>query len=385
MSGSTPELALKTAVDADDTADYLTISLATSLTTLDALFNSATGHTHVGAHQGGPVAPAAGSITSGMIADGTIATADLANAAVTNAKLASDVGRANLLTNGSFDLWARGAGPYTASGAYFADRWTTSIVGSDTLSVSRATGGNVDVGSLASVSCTMTLGTGAGQTGLVQTLKQAEGYQLAGKSVSFSLRVKTTVAAAVRAGVAVDGVYSYSSFHTGDNTWQSLTVPNVTVPAAWTGTLQVFAFFAAAGTHYVDNAVLVAGSQPADYAPLHPADDQGRVLRYYQRFSAPSNQSIGFGQAYSGTNGMIGIPLLAVMPGAPTLTVSAAGDWALTSNAFANNVCTAVAAGAMSPDHVVINASVSGGVAAGNCTALRGNTGTAWLALEYNP
>jgi hypothetical protein len=78
MSGSTTELNLSTAVDADDNADYLTINLANSLRTLDGLFNNLTGHTHVGAHQGGPVTPATGSITSGMIADGTIATVDIA-------------------------------------------------------------------------------------------------------------------------------------------------------------------------------------------------------------------------------------------------------------------------------------------------------------------
>ena len=39
---------------------------------------------------------------------------------------------------------------------------------------------------------------------------------------------------------------------------------------------------AAAGTYYVDNAMLVVGSQPADYAPLHPADDLARCLRYYE-------------------------------------------------------------------------------------------------------
>jgi hypothetical protein len=84
MSGSTPELALKTAVDSDDTADYLTLSLATSLQTVDALFNNVAGHNHSGAHQGGPIAaiPASaipdGSITSAKIADGTITSADLA-------------------------------------------------------------------------------------------------------------------------------------------------------------------------------------------------------------------------------------------------------------------------------------------------------------------
>jgi hypothetical protein len=95
MPGSTTELALKTAVDSDDNADYLTISLASSLQTVDALFSNTTGHSHSGAHQGGPIGtvPASaipdGSITSAKITDGTIATADLADGAVTYAKIAN--------------------------------------------------------------------------------------------------------------------------------------------------------------------------------------------------------------------------------------------------------------------------------------------------------
>ena len=94
MSGSTTELALKTAVDADDTADYLTLSLADSLRTVDALFNNVTGHSHAGAHQGGPIAtvPAGsipdGSITSAKIADGSIQGTDIADGAITSAKIA---------------------------------------------------------------------------------------------------------------------------------------------------------------------------------------------------------------------------------------------------------------------------------------------------------
>lgn len=93
MSGSTTELNLKTAVDSDDTADYLTLSLADSLRTLDALFNNLSGHTHSGAHQGGPVTQVPvtaipdGSITAIKIADGSVTTAELADASVTSAKL----------------------------------------------------------------------------------------------------------------------------------------------------------------------------------------------------------------------------------------------------------------------------------------------------------
>lgn len=53
MSDTTAELGLSLAVDADDTADYLVISLRNSLNVLDGVFSSSTGHNHNGAHQGG--------------------------------------------------------------------------------------------------------------------------------------------------------------------------------------------------------------------------------------------------------------------------------------------------------------------------------------------
>lgn len=93
MSGSTTELNLRTAVDSDDNADYLTLDLANSLRTLDALFNNVTGHNHSSAHQGGPLVIGAaqiadGSINSAKIADGSIQTVDLADGSVTTPKLA---------------------------------------------------------------------------------------------------------------------------------------------------------------------------------------------------------------------------------------------------------------------------------------------------------
>lgn len=64
MPDLTPELNLATAVDDDDTADYLTINLRDDLLLLDGLFSQSTGHTHDGAHQGGTlVDPFAADVT----------------------------------------------------------------------------------------------------------------------------------------------------------------------------------------------------------------------------------------------------------------------------------------------------------------------------------
>jgi len=78
MPDLTTELNLALATDNDDQADYLDLdtgpSLRTSLKTVDGLFNTTTGHTHNGAHQGGPI----NSITPGAIPDGSVTAAKLA-------------------------------------------------------------------------------------------------------------------------------------------------------------------------------------------------------------------------------------------------------------------------------------------------------------------
>jgi len=242
-----------------------------------------------------------GTITSAMIADGTIATADLADgsvttakhadASVTNAKLASDVGRANLLTNGGFENWQRGNGPFATNGGFCADRWALSIAGTDTLSVSM-NAANWDVASVRSAACTFVLGSGAGQTCLLQIpIRTQDGnIAVAGKTISLSVRVKASTANAVRVAI-FDGTASlntYSAFHTGDGTYQSLTA-TYAVPSN-NATIQVVVYFAASCTAYLDNAMLVVGSQPCDYVPMHPADDLARCLRYYEVLGETSGE-----------------------------------------------------------------------------------------------
>src|SRR5215831_3274209 len=53
-------------------------------------------------------------VTSAKILNGTIAAVDIASAGIANDNLGPDVARANLLTNGGFEIWQRGNGPITA-------------------------------------------------------------------------------------------------------------------------------------------------------------------------------------------------------------------------------------------------------------------------------
>jgi hypothetical protein len=268
-----------------------------------------------------------GGVTSAKIADGTIVAADLADAGITNAKLGPDVARANLLTNGGFEIWQRGNGPFTASAAYCADRWQFALAGSDTLSISKDTT-HQETGS-ACAAATFTLGTGAGATQLYQLLYMSDGNQLAGRTVSLSVRLYTGTANAVRIAVqtaGTGGTTTYSAYHSGGNVWQTLTV-TVAVPTTATGVFPAIYFSASCGV-YIDSAMLVVGSQAANYVPLHPADDLARCLRYYEILGPGGASTLNAGGIATGA-GQTFRQTLTYLRKAVTPTVTKSGTWAL--------------------------------------------------------
>jgi hypothetical protein len=240
---------------------------------VQALAAAVSTHVHDGAGKGLLVGgPAAGSIT--------------------NAMLGADVARDNQLTNGGFEIWQRGSGPFSTPGPVFtADRWVINGSGA-TLSISRNTA-NVDAASTACAAITVTAWTA--ELYLTNTPEHLK--QLLGRTISLSLRVRTSTPNAVRAVIATDvGPFAYSAYHTGGGAYETLTAtaliaPNVTI-------LSPSVAFGANSTVYVDNAMLVVGSQAANYVPMHPADDLARCLRYYEVVAEDFNLT-GYGGAVS--------------------------------------------------------------------------------------
>jgi hypothetical protein len=231
---------------------------------------------------GAPVNVPPGSISGTAISAGSI----------TNAMLGADVARDNQLTNGGFEIWQRGSGPFSTPGPVFtADRWVINGSGA-TLSISRNTA-NVDAASTACAAITVTAWTG--ELYLTNTPEHLK--QLLGRTISLSLRVRTSTPNAVRAVIATDvGPFAYSGYHTGGGAYETLTATaliasNVTI-------LSPSVAFGANSTVYVDNAMLVVGSQAANYVPMHPADDLARCLRYYETVAEDLNLT-GYGAAVS--------------------------------------------------------------------------------------
>jgi hypothetical protein len=241
----------------------------------------------------------------------------IANGSVGNIDLASDTARLNLLTNGGFEIWQRGNGPFTASGAYTADRWIIGLNGSSTMSVSRY---NASSGPSGAVSyAAQVIYTHNTSSWLMQAIKTGEYQELRGRTVTFSASVFSNTNNAARLSVASDGTGGstvYSPYATGASTWQSLSA-TYTVPVDST-VVNVRLWLDASCTAYVDNAMLVVGSQPADYAPLHPADDLARCLRYYE---AQNSSILDVYQAAAGAHAFTSVKLIPKAV-SPTLTFS---------------------------------------------------------------
>jgi len=326
-----------------------------------------------------------GAITSAKILDGTIATADLADNAVTNQKLGTDTARLNLLTNGGFEIWQRGNGPFTVNGVFCADRWQVGIAASDTFSVNRNTSVVSSVGSTASAGCTFTLSGGAGTSSVNQVLRLSDNPQLKGCTVTFSLAVNTGTANAVRLAVASDGAATvYSAFHSGSGSFSTLSVTATVSSSATYVMLQ--ALFAASCTAYLDNAMLVVGSVPADYAPLHPADDLARCSRYFEYLTfGVGTEYVTVAQASSATAAYGPLRFRTQKAVTPTVSASSATHFQCYSAALASILCTAISASATTPYDVGLSFSVASGLVAGNATLVQAISALQSIVAEANP
>jgi hypothetical protein len=275
-----------------------------------------------------------GAVTSAKIADGTIATVDLADRSVTNIKLASDTARANLLTNGSLAIAQRGSGPFTANSVLVCDRWQMSMGAGSTYSCSA----NQPLGSASPSGGSVTGITGsyvhAANSYLVQTLKFSDmGAHLRLTQVAYSMRVFANAANAVRLRISGDGTGispATSSFHPGNSTWQTLTVISNVIPADANSVIAQIEFAATVSSWSACMGMLVPGSVPADYAPLHPADDLARCLRYYEVLGE-STSEISIYASNSSAAGVTGwySPFKARKAGTPTVTKL--GTWGVTN------------------------------------------------------
>jgi hypothetical protein len=201
-------------------------------------------------------------------------------------------GSDNILINGGFETWQRGASFSGTSGRFIADEWKAQ---NTILSCAYARSAAAMVGNYCVQVTVPPLQTGTALYQGVECFKS-----LAGLTVTLSAWVKTSVASDVRLIIRDwDGSMvgtSVSSFHSGSGSWERLTVIRTIssgvqlYPAAPSGFPHTFGVEISVwsqspnSTWFVDGATLVVGNCPegVPFVPMNPADDMQRCQRFYQ-------------------------------------------------------------------------------------------------------
>jgi hypothetical protein len=230
----------------------------------------------------------------------------------------------NLLTNGGFEVWQRGAGGFTTTLAYTADRWQMSLGAGSTLTVTQETS-TIDSYSTSALKGVFTLS--AGTTSLSQ---KVEDYKaLVGRTVSVSLRVRQGAASAIQIQLN-DGVGVTTSTLSA-TTGSYITITATRTLSASATQFLVNVLFLVSGTHYLDNAMLVIGPAPAPYQPFHPQEDLARCQRYYEVVGDAGGGTVRIASvATAGAQGALAmVPWKATKAVAPTVTK--VGTWTVTN------------------------------------------------------
>lgn len=176
----------------------------------------------------------------------------------------------NILVNGEFEVWQRGAGPFTTHNAYTSDCWYMEVGSSSTITQETSV---VD----SAGSALKLVGVAPGNT-VVQKIENFATYR--GKTLSLSMRIRQSVAAGLRISLS-DGISSgtgLTAATTGSYITHTLTY---TVNAAATR-LYVIVETQASGTFYLDNAMLVFGPAATQCVPEDPQVRLARCQRYYE-------------------------------------------------------------------------------------------------------
>lgn len=295
-----------------------------------------------------------------------------------------EIGRAvNQCINGGFDVWQRGNGAFTTTNAYGPDRWQLSIGASSTMSVSRDST-NMDVGSAYCAAITYT----HTNTSYLQQIAGNDHLALKGRTVSFSIRVKTSVANKIRATIQVSGgTRSYSAYHTGSGAYETL---RVTATLSTDSTCNIGVSLEGTGTYYVDNAMLVDGSTAIDFVPTPAGPDLDACMRYMQwlcKRDATYNR-VAFGMAQNTSGGFVMIRLPVQMGGIPSMTVSNVGGFSIyTPSTIVGASSLSLDASSSSSRDLNMNYACSSGPAAGSLILLYdAGGGTVPSAyVEWNP
>ena len=231
----------------------------------------------------------------------------------------------NILVNGGFNIWKRGAGPFAspAIGVFHADKWLMDNSGAATFTVTKETT-TIDSG-LNSLKLDITVLGGATTCVIKQNVENFEEYR--GKILTVTVRVHSVVAGAKLQ--MSEGFTNFASAnHTGSG-WETLTVTGLINASASILTLFIgYIGNLVVSTVYVDSAMMVIGDQAILFVPEDSTLEASRCERHYQIGGDGSTKYISIWALgiSDGTNYVLGhaqrfhIPMASV----PTVTVTVA-------------------------------------------------------------
>ncbi len=290
----------------------------------------------------------------------------------------------NILDNGGFEIWQRGV-TFTAPAtlAYTSDRWQVSTDEATNVTITKETT-TIDSVGLASMKVVAT-STGASHFYRVRQL--VENYaDYRGKTLTLSVRVKTSVASAIKVALGDDSaIQARSSYHTGGGGWETLSVSYAFGAAI--GQVTIFVGMIDSGdkkdgTYYFDSAMLTLGSEAVAFVPTNPQVDLARCMRFAQLIGGTVGY-IATGQNGSTTTSVIPYVYPVPMRTAPSFTVSNATNFQVTNVSGSVVSCTAVAQGSTATaTSVAILATVASGLLTGGCALFYGSNANASILLS---
>lgn len=305
----------------------------------------------------------------------------------------------NIVINGGFEVWQRGtsfANP--ASNAYTSDRWRNRKSGGTlpTVDISQDSA-NADAGSRYCLKADI---TGTGATSPRWAIQQVtEDSQLGTvalntRTITFSARVKTTMAGVqpcIRDGA---GTATFGTTHTGSGNYETLSVTATVVCTFGQSLVTAIGIgepinaagntIAATGVIYIDNSMLVFGSSVIPFTPTDAQVEFARCQRFYQRIGGPAsgNEITASGQWWSTTLCDFPIRFPVVMRVTPTLTVAGTSGWKVYNNVGSALTPTGIAGFATGPAVLGLTITVASGGVAGNGTILYATAPTSYFELS---
>lgn len=271
---------------------------------------------------------------------------------------------ANILDNGGFEIWQRGTSfTNPANNAYTADRWYLSYSGSLTGTVSQNSS-TIDSGKY---SLDFNLTNASSITSSDVSIGQDLEVFTSGKQLYLSVRINSNISG-ITVSIQQNGVGSATSSSYSGSGWQTLSVAYTP-----TGTTVVSIYVncpASVQTTYIDSAMLVIGTQPANFIPLPPMIDLARCQRYFQVIGGQVQQYTALGQAVNTTIAQCSYPLPVQMRVAPTFTANNQTNFSVFNAGGTPQTCTSISSVNQAVNTVDIQAVVSSGLTAGNAAML---------------